>query len=400
MARKMFDNLSAIVADTLTDSIKMIHIDDLHESADNFFVVERIQEFAQTILGQGGVKDNLIVRPLESGGYEIISGHRRCAAVRFLINQGANISHYLPCLIQDYDDEDSMMLDLILMNVSARQISDAELWQCYETIDHILQVKKEKGESFGRIREQIAKTLGVSPAQVGKLQNVERNAIDAVKQAVANGEISISTANEIAKLDNEQQEELAHSDLSEVKHKEVKHRQSASKTPKVDTYINDHADVDMENDSSVRHEGMTEKMFYDKAHMQAFTECIARMKCSDVYHISLAYLLTLDKICRKHLDRLFDFANDAIKIEALAQPWQTSTSQKTTRLAFNLWNGCSDDGKEYTDKDGYKVSLPSEYYSPSKIFCCSYAPYYWEAIKLRYPEYTKDARIKMNDEEM
>lgn len=248
MARKMFDNLSAIVADTLTDSIKMIHIDDLHESADNFFVVERIEEFAQTILGQGGVKDNLLVRPLPTGGYEVISGHRRCAAVRFLINQGANISQYLPCLIQEYEDEDSKMLDLILMNVSARQISDAELWQCYETIDRILQAKKEKGEYFGRIREQIAETLGVSPAQVGKLQNVERNAIDAVKQAVAAGEISISTANEIAKLDNEQQEELAQGDLSEVKHKEVKHRQSASKTPKVDTYINDHADVDIEDD--------------------------------------------------------------------------------------------------------------------------------------------------------
>ena len=58
MKSNMFDNLKAVVADTITDSIKMIDINELHESADNFFIVENIEQFAQTILGQGGVKDN------------------------------------------------------------------------------------------------------------------------------------------------------------------------------------------------------------------------------------------------------------------------------------------------------------------------------------------------------
>lgn len=62
MKGSMLGNLSAIVSDTLTDSIKMIDIAELHESADNFFVLENIESFAQIILGQGGVKDNLIVR--------------------------------------------------------------------------------------------------------------------------------------------------------------------------------------------------------------------------------------------------------------------------------------------------------------------------------------------------
>ena len=84
--RTMFENLNAIVANTLTDSIKMIDIDELHDSEDNFFDVNRVEEFAETILGQGGIKDNLIVRPLESGGYEIISGHRRKAAIRYLLD--------------------------------------------------------------------------------------------------------------------------------------------------------------------------------------------------------------------------------------------------------------------------------------------------------------------------
>ena len=237
MRNSMFDNLSAIVSDTLTDSIQMIDINELHESADNFFIVENIEQFANTILGQGGVKDNLIVRPLESGGYEIISGHRRRAAVQYLIDNGENISHFLPCLVQNYADDDDRMLDLILMNVSTRQISDPELWKSYETIDRILKDKKDKGEYFGRIRDDIANTLGVSAAQVGKMQNVDKNAIEPVKEAVAKGELSISTANEIARLDKEEQAKIT--DLSKIQPKDIKKKAASV----VDTNSNEETDV-------------------------------------------------------------------------------------------------------------------------------------------------------------
>lgn len=129
---------------------------------------------------------------------------------------------------------------------------------------------------------------------------------------------------------------------------------------------------------------MDEKMFYDREHWIAFTDCIAKMKQSDVYHISLAYLLTLDTACRKHINDCFDFDEDCIKREALNQPWQTGTSKKTTRLAFNLWNGCCDDGEEYVDDDGYNVPLPSSKYAVDEIFSSSLAEYYWQAVKLRF----------------
>ena len=236
MAKNFLDNLDLIAQNTQNDSIQMIDIDDLHESEDNFFVVERIEEFAYTILGQGGVKDNLIVRPLPNGGYEIISGHRRTAAVRYLLEHGETISRYLPCLVQEYEDEDSKMLDLILMNVSSRQLSDNELWNSYNTLKTILERKKERGERFGRLRETIGKYLGISPAQVGKLQNIERNATDEIKEAVGNGTLSISTANEIAYMDENEQEKLATGGkLDEVKHKDVKKKNTESKAAKKKT---------------------------------------------------------------------------------------------------------------------------------------------------------------------
>ncbi len=232
--KTIMSNLALIAQNTQSDNIKMIDIDELHESENNFFVVERIEEFAYTILGQGGVKDNLIVCPLPDGGYEIISGHRRTAAVRYLLEHGETISRLLPCLVQTYKDEDTKMLDLILMNATARQLSDTEIWNSYNSINAILERKKEAGEKFGRLRETLAEYLGVSPSQVGKLQNVDRNAIEPVREAVANGDISISTANVIAQFDESQQKQIISGGVKEIKPKDIK--KAAAK--KVDTSSN------------------------------------------------------------------------------------------------------------------------------------------------------------------
>lgn len=244
MAKMMFKNLGAIVANTLTDSIKMIDIDELHNSEDNFFDINRIEEFAETILGQGGVKDNLVVRPLDSG-YEIISGHRRKAAVQYLLDNGENISRYLPCLVQNYDDNDDKLLDIVLLNVSSRQISDSEMWKSYEIVDRILKNKKSAGEKFGRVRDKLAEYLGVSTSQVRKIQNIDNNAIESVKNAVSNGEISISTANEIARLGEDEQEKVMKSAPDTISHKNVK---KMNDNKKVDTCVTFSEDDIMEAD--------------------------------------------------------------------------------------------------------------------------------------------------------
>lgn len=219
----MFGDLKAIAGDTFKDGVKMIDIDELHSSSDNFFNIERIEEFAETILGQGGVKENLIVTPSQTGGYEIISGHRRTAAVRYLLQKGETVSRFLPCLVQEYSNDDDKKLNLIFMNVSTRKLSDAELYRSFEIVSDILSKKKEAGEKFGKIRETLAGYLGVSSSQIGKLQNIEKYAVPEVKNAIDKGSLSIATANQIARLDEQQQAKLVNTpDLSSVKHKDVK----------------------------------------------------------------------------------------------------------------------------------------------------------------------------------
>ena len=242
--------LGSVVSNTRSDSIKMINIDELHDSEDNFFELNRIEELAESILLQGGVKENLIVRKLESGGYEVISGHRRKAAVKYLIDKGENVAHMLPCLEEEYSTDDEKMLNLIMMNVSQRQLSDSELFKSYEQINDILKRKKENGEKFGKLREKIAESLGVSPAQVQKLQNVDNHAIHEIKEAVISGDVSLSTANAIAKLDSEEQKKLAEGNLSELKTKDVKKIQDDT-VKRVDTDISTEEKHEEYTDQSV-----------------------------------------------------------------------------------------------------------------------------------------------------
>lgn len=126
-------------------------------------------------------------------------------------------------------------------------------------------------------------------------------------------------------------------------------------------------------------EGGTTMKFYDKTHEQAYTALMERMKVTekDVYRTALAYLITLDKVCGEHIENIYDFSDNCIIPECLNEGWQTGTSRKTTLLAFNLFTGHTN----------WMPENYSEICTPDNIFCCSYAPYYWEAIKLRYPEY-------------
>ncbi len=57
-------------------------------------------------------------------------------------------------------------------------------------------------------------------------------------------------------------------------------------------------------------------------------------------------------------------------------------------MAFNLYNNGTPSVYDYED-DESKLNECRQY-TVEDIFCCGYAPYFWEAIKVRYPEYTRD----------
>lgn len=121
---------------------------------------------------------------------------------------------------------------------------------------------------------------------------------------------------------------------------------------------------------------MNKLSFTSDQHLAFYKECLARTR-EDSYHRALFYLLGASGDTRRQIDRLFDFAEDCIRPEALHAGWQTDGSYRLCLLAFNLWNG-------YTGTD-YNLNV-----TPEELFCCGYAPVMLEGIKLRYPEYCRE----------
>ncbi len=125
--------------------------------------------------------------------------------------------------------------------------------------------------------------------------------------------------------------------------------------------------------------------FIDDEHKEFWNEKYKIIeKCGkiDVYYKSLIYTLGISEITRRHFSEIFNISNGEINIDCINCFWQTNTSAKVVRLAFSLWNTCN-----YDSTIDCEENQLSKLYNISEIFSCSFAPFFVEAIKIRYPEY-------------
>lgn len=128
--------------------------------------------------------------------------------------------------------------------------------------------------------------------------------------------------------------------------------------------------------------------FIDNKHKEFWNRKYKEMELmgkTDVYYKSIVYVLGICETTRDNFNKIFDLKRGEINIDSIQAPYQTGSSAKVTRMAFSLWNRCNYDSRE--DIENEKTSTK---YNPSEIFCCSYAPYFYEGIKIRYPEYTRE----------
>ena len=92
--------------------VKEIPLDDISEHPGNVAYSmdeEGIARLAESI-ERDGLTDLPLVRRLQGGGFQMISGHRRMAAFRLLAQQGPSYSK-LPCrVIADISDEQALVL--------------------------------------------------------------------------------------------------------------------------------------------------------------------------------------------------------------------------------------------------------------------------------------------------
>lgn len=190
-----------------------IDIDKIRKNKNNFYEITDIDELVEDI-SINGLNHNLVVRPIENGLYELISGERRYTALNKLVERGEDKFKKVPCKISDLNDLDSEIV-LIQANAQSRELSDADKLKQIERLTELYNIKKSKGEKVGKIRDKIAKDTGLSPAQVGRYSAISKGLIKELKDVLEQGNLSISNASEFAVLSEENQRLI----LSVIKNK-------------------------------------------------------------------------------------------------------------------------------------------------------------------------------------
>jgi len=192
------------------EQIQRLALTDLVPFKDHPFRVlddDRMMETVESVR-EYGVLVPIIVRPLEDGNYEIVSGHRRKRACEL-----AGISD-IPAIVRDLDDDEATII-MVDSNLQRENILPSERAKAYQMK---LEALKHQGQrrdlTCGQVghklesqkaRDVVAKDAGESPRNVQRfisLNNLEQPLMDKVDQ----GELAFTPAVELSYLKPEEQE--------------------------------------------------------------------------------------------------------------------------------------------------------------------------------------------------
>lgn len=122
---------------------------------------------------------------------------------------------------------------------------------------------------------------------------------------------------------------------------------------------------------------MSDIRFCSAEHRNFCLKSMMRCKSNDYYRRAFVCVVGIAPETRENIDQLFNFRTDSIKPEGLREGWQTSDTTKVCRIAFNLWNGYTEEGQERC-------------YTPEGLFSSGFAPFFMEGVKQRFPEYFRE----------
>lgn len=151
---------------------------------------ESLEELADSIRAQGLVQP-IVVRPIESGRYEIIAGERRWRA-----SKQAGLDT-IPAIVRDVSDRSAIAMALI-ENIQREDLNPMEEANALHRLR----------EEFSMTHQQAAEAVGRSRAAVSNLLRL-RNLNEDVKRLVENCDLEMGHARALLALENTLQSETA-----------------------------------------------------------------------------------------------------------------------------------------------------------------------------------------------
>ena len=141
----------AVVADEGTERVQQVKLSELVPFKNHPFKVKDDEDMEKTVdsIKQFGVLNPVIVRPLEAGGYEIVSGHRRCHA-----SELAGLET-IPAIVRNLDDDAATIL-MVDSNLQRETLLPSErAWAFKMKLDAI----KHQGERKDLTSSQVGMKL-------------------------------------------------------------------------------------------------------------------------------------------------------------------------------------------------------------------------------------------------
>ena len=194
--------------------IQQLSLSELVPFKDHPFRVvddDRMKETVESIR-EYGVLVPIIVRPMDDGSYEIVSGHRRKRACEL-----AGVEE-IPAIIRDLDDDEATII-MVDSNLQRENILPSERAKAYQMKLEAIRrragrPKKEEQENGGQFghdfeakkaREIIAEEAGDSPRNVQRFIRLNE-LTEPLRDKVDNGELGFTPAVELSFLKPQEQE--------------------------------------------------------------------------------------------------------------------------------------------------------------------------------------------------
>ena len=193
-----------------TEQVKDIPLSELHPFKNHPFKVLDDEEMAKTAesIKEYGVLTPAIVRPRDEGGYEIVSGHRRCHASEIAGKET------IPCIVRDLDDDSAIIL-MVDANLQRESLLPSEIAKAFKMKLDAMKRKagrpsRENVSQIGthlRSDQIMAEETGVSRNQIQRYIRLN-NLLPEILDMVDDKQIGVNPAVELSFLDESQQRQL------------------------------------------------------------------------------------------------------------------------------------------------------------------------------------------------
>lgn len=184
------------------EQIEYLDIDLLDDDPRNFYELSGLDELAANI-ELLGLQQPLRVRLSEKPGrYVIVSGHRRRAAVRQLVEDGRGDLRDIPCIVERGQASAALQeLRLIYANSDTRKMTSADIGRQAERVEELLYQLKEDGyEVPGRMRDHVAEACKVSKSKLSRLKVIRENLEESWRIGYERGKLAESAAYALAQM--------------------------------------------------------------------------------------------------------------------------------------------------------------------------------------------------------